>query len=283
MIRSTHRRPAFRLTLSVLAVALAVMATGCFRSRQPRLVEWPFDPAYAALDRMLADIATPDGLRYDELQKDPSDLKILKLELAEVSREDYRGFTRQAKLAFLINAHNVFTIDRIVKHYPVESIEDTEWLGSALEARDIRLIGRRWSLLDLRNEVTGPTFKDSRGIFLLNWGMRGCPPLPPIAPTAENIDDLLERQTHEFIQNTDYNEFVPLDRRFRASPLLETYRDSIERDYTTLHLFIERFSNPEIAAQIRAFPPRIVFEPFDTAINDAVVLPGVFPRESASR
>lgn len=283
MIRLRQRRSALRLTLAMLGVALAVLATGCFRSPQPRLVEWPFDPSYPALDRLLARNATPDGLQYDELQRDPSDLKILKLELAEVDKDEYERFTRPAKLAFLINAHNVHAIDRVVKDYPVESIEDTEWLGSALEARDIRLIGRRWSLLQLRDEIMGPAFKDSRAIFLLNWGMRGCAPLPGVAPTAENIDELLERQTHDFIQNEDYNEFDQRRRRFIASSLLQTWREPIERDYTTLHLFIERFSKPDVAARIRAFPPRIVFEPFDTAVNDAVELPGVFPRESASR
>jgi len=283
MIRLTHRRPALRLTFSVLGVAIAVLATGCFRSKQPRLVEWSFDPGYAALDRMLAQHATPDGLHYADIQQDPSDLKILKLELADVSREDYEAFTRHGKLAFLINAHNVNAIDRIAKAYPVESIEETEWLGSALEARDIRLIGRRWSLLELRDEIMGPTFKDSRAIFLLNWGMRGCAPLPGIAPTPDNLDELLERQTHDYIQNEDYHEFNPSRRLFITSALLERYREAIERDYTTLHLFLERFSKPDVAARLRAFPPRISFRPFDTAVNDAVELPGVFPREAASR
>lgn len=272
-----------RWLCTTLLLAVAALGSACFRSSTPRLVEWPYDPTYAALDRLLAAHATVDGVRYDEIRKDPSDLKILKLELAEVSEADYEDFTREEKLAFLINAHNVYAIDRIVEDYPVESIEETEWLGSALEARDIRLIGRKWSLIDLREEIMGPTFRDSRAIFMLNWGMRGCAPLPKIAPTAENLDELMERHTHDFIQNEEYNRLMRRQRRFVASALLETWREAIQRDYTTLRLFIERFSDPETAGQMRAFPPRIVFRPFDTAINDAVELPGLFPRESASR
>lgn len=261
-----------RLRFAALG-AVALLALACFRSPKPRFVEWPFDPTYAALDRLLAENATPAGFRYEDLVRDPADLKILKLELAEVSRESYENFTREAKMAFLINAHNVYAIDRIVQAWPVTSIEDTEWLGSALEARDIRLAGRRWSLLDLRNELMGPAFKDSRAIFMLNWGMRGCAPLPPVAATAENLDMLMERQTAAFIQNDDANEYIRDGRRFRASGLLETWRPEIERDYTTLHLFLVRFSSPEVAAMMRAFPPRIHFEPFETALNEAVELP----------
>lgn len=267
-----------RVAVLILAAALTV---SCFRSPKPRLVEWPFDPTYAALDRILSHGATPAGFRYEELAKDPSDLKILKLELAEVTPEAYDAFTRDERLAFLINAHNIYALDRIVANYPVHSIEDTELIGSALEARDIRLAGRRWSLLELRNEIAGPSFKDSRAVFMLNWGMRGCPPLPEVAPTAANLEALLERQTRAFIQNEDYNRFIQREKRFEASPLLETYRMEIERDYTTLHLFLARFSSDRTSRTLKAFPPRIYFNRFDTTLNDAVELPAV-PKAAAA-
>lgn len=273
-------RPVFRIAV-LAAFAAALLTSACHRNPRPRLVEWPFDPSYANLDRLLIDNATPDGVRYAEIAKDPSELKIVKLELAEVTREQFEGFSREAKLAFLINAHNIYAIDRIVRNWPVENIEDTEWFGSALEARDIRLAGHKWSLLDLRTKITGPDFKESRAIFMLNWGMRGCPPLSEIAPTPANIDALMERQTRQFIQNSEYNKFERHERRFVASELLEIYRPEIERDYTTLHLFVQRFSDPEMSKVLRAFPPRFAFAPFDTTLNDAVILPVLPPQPAA--
>lgn len=264
----------------VVLCAVALLATACSRSPKPRLVEWPFDPTYAALDRLLAKNATPEGFRYKDLAINPADLKILKLELAEVTKAEYDAFSREARMAFLINAHNVHAIDRIVQAWPVSSIEDTEWLGSAIEARDLRLAGRKWSLLDIRKELMGTGFRESRAIFMLNWGMRGCPPLPPVAATPENLNMLMERQTAAFIQDDQFNLYIRDGRRFRASSLLETWRPEIERDYTTLHLFLVRFSAPEVAAMMRAFPPRIDFQPFETALNEAVELP-LAPRASA--
>jgi hypothetical protein len=282
MNREIHHAPFSRMIHAVVLILVIGLTAACSRSSRQRLVEWPHDPSYTAFDRVLAGKSTDDGFRYDQLAIDPSDLKIMKLEMAEVSQKDYEGFTRDAQLAFLINAHNVFALDRILRDYPVDSIEDTELLGSAIRARDYRLAGRKWSLLDLREEIMGPKFKESRAIFVLNWGMRGCAPLPPVAATEDNLDDLLEKQTQAFIRNGDYNEFQRRRRRFLASPLLETYREEIERDYTTLHLFLQRFSEPGMADALRAFPPRIAFQRFDTALNDYVEIPGTFPRESAA-
>jgi hypothetical protein len=94
--------------------------------------------------------------------------------------------------------------------------------------------------------------------------------LAPAAITPENLDEMLDRQTRLFIQNSLYNRYEPWQQRFYASKLLKQYRRDIERDFTTLWAFLQRYAAPEQSQQIAGFPPRISWMSFDKSLNAAV-------------
>lgn len=227
-----------------------------------------FDPNYSAWQRVLARCATPEGFDYAALKADRSDLARQLAEFGEVSQARFNRFAPRARLAFLINAHNAFAVHRIVINYPVDSIEQTRGLGSALKKRDIYLLGRRWSLEALRREIMDSRYNESRAIFALNWAMRGCAPLASPAVTGANVEALLERQTGRFVRDPARNRYSEEERRYDASDLLRRYRKAIERDFTTLHNFVMRYGPAEDAAPMALHLPRFRFLPFDTSLND---------------
>ncbi len=234
-----------------------------------------FNPDYPAWGRILARCASPQGFHYDQLKADRADLDLQLAELKSVTAERFQTMTRAERLALLINAHNIHAVRRIVDAYPVKSISRTTWSGTALWRRDIDLAGRRWSLRSLRDEIMGSNYRESRAIFLLNWGMKGCAPLAPAPVTVANLEDLLERQTTVFMQDSHYAKYDRRKQRFHASKLLKEYRLEIERDYSSLWAFIRRFGPQEDVPYLKNLPPRFVWMRFDSYLNDLPPIPPV--------
>lgn len=258
----------FRLVVPILLLLVA----------EPLLAQEttiPFDTTFSAWNRVVARCATPAGFRYSEIVIDASDLEVALSQFEQVSRDEFEAFPRDLQLAFLVNAHNAYAVHRVARRYPVKSIEKTRLLGSALNAKSIRLLGRRWSLRSLREEIMGPRFRDARALFLLNWGMRSCPPLPSVAVTPANLRELLDLQTQRFVRDPRYYEHAPTETRFRASPLLKEYRDDIERDFTTLWSFIQHYATAEVADSLDLRPTKIVWLDFDKRLNDDLSAPAI--------
>lgn len=260
-----------RFVLMLMVSAMALTLGAC--ASKPPVFRPPFNHHYTHWGRVLAQCVTPDGFRYEVLKADPSALVSQLGELAIIDEAAFAGFNREERLAFLINAHNMYASWRIAEDYPVKSIGQTSIFWPALRRKDIWLAGKDWSLLSLREEILGPKYGDSRALFALNWGMRGCSPLSASPITPENMRDVLERQTQLFVRNPQYCKYEPLDRRVYASPLLRDYREIIERDYTTLWGFMRHFASPRHLATLESEPPKFEWMEFDKGLNGADMLP----------
>jgi hypothetical protein len=252
---------------------LLTTALGCARATDatPRHFFHPDYPAWSAILARFVDTETPDGatrVDYAALQRHPELIEEAVSQLADVEVERFDSWNAGERLAFLINAHNVHAVARILRHYPVASIEETRVWGSARRARDIRLLDRRWSLADLADEATSDRYLDARTIFLLNWTAAGCSPLPPVPVTEHNLTDLLDRQPRRFLADPRHCRYEINEHLIHLSPLLRDYRAALRRDFTTIWEFLRRQLSPDQAAAIAAHPPRIQWMKFDRSLND---------------
>lgn len=264
--RTTHLHGA---RIALACIAAAALAS-CARQVKPEAA--PFDHTYPAWGRVLARCATPKGFRYDIVSQFQADLDRQSEEIREITPRIYKGFTREERLALLINVHNLSAVRRVAARYPVKSIEQTESLGSALNAKEIRLAGRRWSLASLRGEIMGKRFYESRAIFALNWASKGCGALPPAPVTPFNLRAMLDRQAQAFVRDTSLCRYDRKEKVYHASPLLRQYRDDIERDFTSLWKFLERYAPADDALRISQLPPKLEWNEFDRSLNDYVEL-----------
>jgi len=114
------------------------------------------------------------------------------------------SWSEDKKLAYWINAYNAYTIDLIVKNYPLKSIKDLEG-GKPWDKSFINLNGQTLSLNNIENDIIRPTFKDARIHFAVNCAAKSCPPLMNKAWTEDNIQRELEKRTNAFINNSSYN------------------------------------------------------------------------------
>lgn len=252
------------------ALACVLFLAGCARAPIPTTAA-PYDHETPRWAKVLARCATPDGFDYDLLRSDRTDFDAQLAEFEAVTPEAFERFQREERLAFLINAHNAFAVRRGLAAPPGSSLDATSGLLPATMVRDIRLLGRRRSLRGLRDEILGPGYKESRALFLLNWGMHGCADLPPYPVTPATLERLLEERTATFLRDRSRNVYDRANRVYHASPLLKRHRRILDRDFTTLWNFVERYATEEERAWMLERRPRFRFGEFERRLND---LPG---------
>ncbi|MEO0587581.1 MAG: DUF547 domain-containing protein [Planctomycetota bacterium] len=117
--------------------------------------------------------------------------------LAALGSADYEALSRDAKLAYLINAYNAFTVKLILDHWDggqLESIMDIAG-GKPWDLRRWNLAGRTVSLNELEHEIIRKDFIEPRIHFAVVCAAFSCPPLRAQAYTADALETQLQEQT----------------------------------------------------------------------------------------
>lgn len=233
----------------------------------PDAADQPFDPGYTAWKTLLARQTVSGGVDYPAIHQNDEYLEAALNNFQRVSADQFESWPHDEQLAFLINAHNAFAIRRLVAHWPTESLDATALIFSPRTRRDIVLLGRRWSLMDLYEAVMGERYAESRAIFLLNWGEAGCAPLARAPVTGANLEDQLERQARRVLADPDYVQYDVKNHLIRVTPLIKWNWDEFRRDFTTLWIFLERYLPDAQAQTLARRPPRIRFLDWDESLN----------------
>jgi len=209
------------------------------------------DPA--ELDRVLAKFVLADGrVRYGALRADLGPLTRYVEALAEAPGPFP---SRQAELAYWINAYNAFVLHSMAAEYPDSKGRLTGLFGRAnyFYRRKFKIAGQSRSLADIENN-TIRKFGEPRIHFAIVCASVGCPWLAPQAYTGENLEALLEKRTRLFFSQ---------ERNFRLEPgavRLSAIFDWFKGDFPAG--FVERY-RPDAAGRKRKFVD------WDWALNDA--------------
>lgn len=168
--------------------------------------------------------------------------------------------SRDAKLAFYINAYNAITIKMIVDRWP--AIKSVMAVPGFFKARRNKVAGRMLTLDKLENAVIRPTFKDARIHFALVCGARSCPPLRCAAFTGGGLQRTLEGLTRRFINS---RLGVRLDGdRVRISKLFEWYGSDFVAAGGSVGKYLARYHK---SAADRLPTAKIEFQPYSWALN----------------
>jgi hypothetical protein len=84
----------------------------------------PFDQTHAAFTSVLQQQVKNERVNYAALKKNPEALGGYLVTLAAVKEAEFKGWSTDQRLAFLINLYNAATLKLVVDHYPVKSIKD---------------------------------------------------------------------------------------------------------------------------------------------------------------
>ena len=154
------------------------------------------------------------------------------------------SWSKNEKLAYWINAYNLYTIELVVDNYPVNSIKDIA-SGKPWDKKFIKLDGRTMSLNDIENGIIRKDFNEPRIHFAVNCASISCPKLLNKAYTSGNLNSLLESQTKRFINDNAMNSITA------TNPQISNIFDWYKADFGNVISFLNKYSNTEIESSAK--------------------------------
>ena len=180
-------------------------------------------------------------------------------------------FSPDGQLAFWINGYNAVTIDKVIKKKPKKSVRETfipgVWTATKFfTSREHIVAGKRLSQDDIEHEILRKQFKDPRIHFAIICASMGCPPLPRIAYTEENVQTRLEEETRKYLNSPRGTRIDRAENTLHVSKLFDWFAtDFIQKSGSTL-----AFMQPYLHEEVRIFlerDPMISYLEYNWALN----------------
>jgi hypothetical protein len=172
-------------------------------------------------------------MRYASLAKDRAALKAYLDSLSKVSESEFNGWSKPQRMAFLINAYNAFTAEKILTRYPdIKSIWDFgKVFGNPFKDKFFTLLGREFTLDGIEHETLRKpgAYDEVRVHYAVNCASIGCPMLREEAYVAERLDRQLEEQAVRFLSDRSRNRAV--DGKLEVSKIFDWFKVDWESGY----------------------------------------------------
>jgi hypothetical protein len=237
-----------------------------------------FDHAHAAWDALLKKhvVVLQGGnasqLRYAALAQERGALKGYLDALSKVTPQEFGAWTREQRMAFLINAYNAFTAEKILTRYPnIKSIWDFgKVFGNPFKDDFFSLLGRKMTLDGIEHDTLRRkgAYNEPRIHFAVNCASVGCPMLREEAYVAERLERQLEHQTRRFLADRSRNRYG--GGKLEVSKIFDWFKE----DFEPREQFFARYAQllaDDVAGhrQMAEGKAAITFLDYDWTLNDA--------------
>ena len=199
----------------------------------------PFDHRNAAWTALLARHVKPDAagtasrVDYRAFMAERAALHAYTQSLSAVTPAQYGGWNKAQQFAFLANAYNAFTVEKILTRYPdLRSIRDFgRVFGNPWKDAFFTLLGDRRHLDWIEHEtLRAPgAFDEPRVHVAANCASIGCPMLGRGAFTADTLDAQLETLMRAFLSDRSRNRYDAATKTLLLSPIFDWYKADFER------------------------------------------------------
>jgi len=174
-------------------------------------------------------------LDYAGMAKDRPALKAYLQTLSGVAETDFKTWSKPQRMAFLINAYNAFTVEKILTRYPdIGSIWDFgKIFGNPFKDEFFMLFGRPFTLDAIEHETLRKpgAYDEPRVHFAVNCASVGCPMLREEAYVAARLDAQLEEQTVRFLSDRSRNRLDAAGRRLEVSKIFDWFKEDWQSGY----------------------------------------------------
>jgi len=212
---------------------------------------------------VLLDGGRASQFRYAEV--DRGALKSYLASLSKVEEKEFKGWPREEQMAFLVNAYNAFTVEKILTRYPdIASIWDFgKIFGNPFKDEFFTLFGRKMSLDAIEHGTLRKSYREPRVHYALNCASVGCPMLREEAYVAARLERQLEEQAVRFLSDRSRN-------RFRGGKLeVSKIFDWFKEDFEPRQAYFARYA-PALGVPGGAHVPDLPlsFLDYDWSLND---------------
>jgi hypothetical protein len=184
---------------------------------------------HSGWDKLLRKHVDKDGyVNYRSWHASSSDRQALSGYLNRLSQAiPQASATKDAKLAFWINAYNAVTVHGILREYPTSSIRNhTAKLFGYNIWKDLQLyVGGRAHSLEAIEHQTLRKMSEPRIHFAIVCASVGCPRLLNEAYTTAKVQQQLEVNAKDFFGRAQNFRYDAQRRRFYLSPILSWFAD----------------------------------------------------------
>jgi hypothetical protein len=236
-----------------------------------------FDHSHKAWDALLKKHVVPiaggksSQLRYAEMAKDRAALKAYLETLSKVPQQEFDSWPKAQRIAFLVNAYNAFTVEKILTRYPhIRSIWDFgKVFGNPFKDRFFTLLGREFSLDGIEHETLRKpgAYDEPRVHYAVNCASIGCPMLREEAYVAGRLEAQLEEQAVRFLSDRTRNR--------AAQGKLEVSRifDWFKEDFGVREKYFARYArqlsdDPQQQKLVAEGKAPLSFLEYDWTLND---------------
>ena len=269
-----HRR--LLLTATALTLVWPSLAA------QAQTVGDMFDHGYAAWDTLLKKHVRWLGdnkqsrVDYKGFAADRQALAQVLAQWSALTPAQFAGFSREQKMAFLINAYNGFTVELILTQYP--NLKSIKELGNLLQSpwkkKFFRLLGEERHLDWIEHEQLRPLYKDWRVHAAVNCASIGCPALRTEAFVATRLDEQLDDGMLRFMSDQTRNRYA--QGRAELNEIFKWFGEDFQKGHLgvrNLNDLVLRFADAlgipmADRPPIRAGSVRIRYLDYDWSLND---------------
>jgi uncharacterized membrane protein YdjX (TVP38/TMEM64 family) len=237
-------------------------------------------PTHEAFTTLLADVVRQPGVDYEGLAERRAELDDYLALLASVDMGAVNAASREARLAFWINAYNACMLRRVADYYPIEQDgrllsrlknsvagrpANSVWqIPDVFTAKHCRIAGEDRSQDDIEHGIVRP-MGDPRIHFVVNCAARSCPVLWPEAFEAETIDEQLDRAVIYFVDSEEH--FAVEGSTVRLNKVLDWFKDDFGGE-EGLRTFLASYVSPGTATLLADRSTSIGFFEYDWTLND---------------
>ena len=262
-------------------------ATVLVRGAQPPLPTEGSDPLHRPLDEIL-DLNVRDGLvYYRALESSRGKLDRYASSL-NVPAATYEAWSREAKMAFWLNAYNTFVLQTVVSRYPIRGKSgdypesSIMQISGAFESARHRAAGRSVTLEEIEKTIL-PEFKEPRLFLALGRGAVGSGRLRSEAYTAARLAGQLDAVQEEFVREENMIRIDRVAETISVTPILSWRSEYFIAAYDTgatgpmaprspIERALIAFVGPHLLPLEKEFVQqnrfRVTFHQFDWRLND---------------
>ena len=243
---------------------------------------WAFDHGHPDWDRLVARhvVWVADGtasqVDYAGFQADAPALAAYLDSLSAVTTAEFAGWSRDQRLAFLINAYNAFTLQLVLTRYPdLRSIKDLgSFFSSPWKKRFFTLLGTQRSLDDIEHDmIRSPgAYDEPRIHFAVNCASIGCPALPNEAFVAERLDSQLQDGVRRFLSDRSRNRYNRNSGALEVSKIFDWFGGDFKPQFGSVRGFLARYDrlladSDSARSRIRNQETKLRFLAYDWNLN----------------
>jgi hypothetical protein len=165
---------------------------------------------YEACEQIFPTYVDDQGLvDYKMLRRKRAELINAAREFDKVHPAQLMSWSNNEKIAFWINAHNIFTLKLIVDNYPIQprwyliNYPDSS-IMQIVGGRDkkyFKIMGMEYTLREIEKEILMERFKDPRIFFALSYASMGGAFLRNEPYYPDKLDEQLDEQARKFLSS----------------------------------------------------------------------------------